>query len=46
MRLCGFDPKTSWMDESVMRKIKKKIKCGEWGLKPQPIEWMRELGET
>ena len=26
-----------------MRKIKEKIKCGEWGLNPQPLEWMREL---
>ena len=27
-------------------KIKKKNKCGEWGLNPQPLEQMRELGEN
>ena len=23
----------------------RKNRCGEWGLNPQPLEWMRELGE-
>ena len=29
-----------------MRKIKDKRKCGEWGVNPQPLEWIRELGEN
>ena len=41
----GIEPTTSWMDERVRRKIKEKIKCGEWGLNPQPLELMRELRE-
>ena len=33
------------MDDIVRRKIEDKIKCGELGLNPQPVEWMRELAE-
>ena len=41
----GFEATTSRMDERARRKKKEKIKCGEWGLNLQPLEWMRELGE-
>ena len=42
----GIEPTTSWTDERVGRKIKEKIKCGELGFNPQPIEGMRELDKN
>ena len=36
MHWVGIEPTTSWMDERGRRKIKEKIKCGEWVLNPQP----------
>ena len=41
----GIEPTTSLTDERFSTKIKEKIKCGEWGLNPQPLECMRELRE-
>ena len=44
MWIGGIEPTTSLIDKRVRIKINEKHKYEKWGVNPQPLQWMRELG--